>query len=199
MTARRWVRGLFVLVCVAGLAGCDSSPPPPPQFPELTFTHLPPIRLDVARIDVVRQYVLPGTKPNVEQLFPVLPAAVAERWAHDRLRAVGGNGIARVTIKQASVVEVPLRRTTGIVGMFTTDQAWRYDGVLDVSVAIVDRSDGRRAEVSARAMRSRTAPEDISLNDRERLWFKLTEDLIDDVNASLTRQIQDNFGPFLVR
>ncbi len=197
MIVRGWRRGVALLVCMIGLAGCETAPPAP-QFPEITFTHLPPIKLDVVRIDVVRQYVSPGVKPNVEQLFPVLPATVAARWAHDRLRAVGGDGVARVVIKQASVVEVPLKRTGGIAGMFTTDQAWRYDAVLDVAVEVVGRTDGRRGSVEARAMRSRTAPEDISLNDRERLWFKLTEDLIGDVNTSLDRQIHEHFGPFLV-
>jgi hypothetical protein len=179
-----------------GLVACESAPPPP-QFPELTFTHLPPIKLDVARIDVVRQYVSPGVKPNVEQLFPVLPAAVAERWAHDRLRAVGGDGVARVIIQRASVVEAKLPRTTGLQGMFTTDQAWRYDGVLEVSIEVLDRTDGRHGSVSVRAMRSRTAPENVTLNDRDKLWFDLTEALINDVNASLERQIKEDFRPFL--
>ncbi len=199
MAPVRWMRALaLVLGCAVGLAGCEMAPPPPPQFPEITFTHLPPIKLDVARIDVVRSYVSPGVKPNVEQLFPVLPATVAARWAHDRLRPAGANGVARVVIRQASVVEVPLKRTTGLAGVFTTDQAWRYDGVLEVAVEVLGRSDGRRGSVAARAMRARTAPEDISLNGRERLWFDLTADLADDVNASLDRQIHTHFGPFLV-
>ncbi len=191
-----WLRGLVLVLGVVALAACSSTPPAP-QFPEITFTHLPPIRLEVARIDVVLEYAAPGVRPNVEQLFPVRPAAAAERWAHDRLRAVGGDGVARVVIKQATVVEVKLPRTTGLPGVFTTDQAWRYDGVLEVSVEVLGRTDGRHGSVSARAMRSRTAPENITLNERDRLWFGLTEALVNDINASLDRQIHAHFGVFM--
>ena len=190
----------FVLASLAALvllASCRDAPPGP-RYPELSFAHLPPIRLNVAELQVVREYVSPGTKPNVEQLFPARPADVAERWARDRLRPVGGEGVAVVRIKEASVVEVPLPRTEGVRGAFTTDQSERYDGVLEVSVE-ASRRGGRSAVVSSRATRSRSVPEDITLNDREKVWFEMSEALINDINAALERQIYANFGDFVAR
>ena len=74
------------------------------------------------------------------------------------------------------------------------------DAVLEMTVEASRRGDGgRRAMVSSRAARSRTVPEDITLNDREKVWFELTEALMNDINASLERQIADNFGNFLAR
>jgi hypothetical protein len=148
---------------------------------------------------VVREYASPGVKPNVEHLFPVAPAAAAERWARERLRPVGAEGVAVVKIVQGSVVEVPLPRTQGVRGAFTTDQSERYDAVLEVSIEASRRSDGRRSMVSSRASRSRTVPEDVSLNDREKVWFEMTEALMNDLNAALERQIYDNLGAFVAQ
>ena len=199
MTTRPALRSILAgAAALVLLASCQSGPPRP-TFPELSYAHLAPIQINVATVDVVREYVSPGVKPNVEQLFPLLPAAVVERWARDRLRPVGTEGVARVVIKQASVVEMPLPRTQGVRGALTTDQSERYDGVLEVTIEASRRSDGRRAMVSSRAMRSRTVPEDITLNDREKVWFELTEALMNDLNASLERQIYDNFGPFVTQ
>jgi hypothetical protein len=199
MLRTRQFRAVFACAAVLGLlAGCETAPPRP-QFPELTFGHLPPIRLNVADVQVVREYASPGQKPNVEQLFPVLPATVMERWAQDRLKPVGAEGVARAIIKEASVVEVPLPRTRGITGAFTTDQSERYDAVFEMTIEASSRDSGRRAMVSSRATRSRTVPEDITLNDREKVWFELTEAVMNDLNASLEKQIQDNFGAFLAR
>jgi hypothetical protein len=127
----------------------------------------------------------------------VPPADAAERWARDRLRPAGAEGVAVVRILNASVVEVPLPRTSGVRGAFTTDQSERYDGVLEVQIDVSSRARGQTAMVKSRAQRSRSVPEDITLNDREKVWFELTEALMNDLNASLERQIYDNFGNFL--
>jgi hypothetical protein len=189
---------LAAFAALALLTSCESGPPRP-AYPDLSYAHLAPIMLNVADVQVVREYVSPGTRPNVEQMFPAVPAAVAERWARDRLRAAGREGVATVRIVNASVVEVALPRTGGVRGAVTTDQSERYDAVLEISVEASRRSDGRRAMVSSRAQRSRTVPEDITLNDREKVWFEMTEALMNDINAALERQIYDNFGDFVLR
>ena len=59
-------------------------------------------------------------------------------------------------------------------------------------------ADGRRrASVTSRAERSRTVAENISIQDREKVWFEMTEAMMNDLNASLDRQIRKNFAPYL--
>ena len=41
-------------------------------------------------------------------------------------------------------------------------------------------------------------PEDISLNERERVWFKMTEDLMKELNAQLEQTIKTTFFPFVI-
>lgn len=195
--ARRTLLVAAATAALTLLAGCETRVPHA-QFPELTYSELPPFDLNVARIDVVEQYRSPGKKPHVEQLFPVIPALAAQRWARDRLKAVGNEGVARFTIVYAGVVEVPLKRTKGIEGMFTIDQSERYDGAIEVKLQILDGQGRELASVSTRAERSHSVPEDITLLGREKVWFEMTEAMMNDLNAALDQQIKQNFGRWLV-
>jgi hypothetical protein len=185
---------MFSIVTV--LTACETTVPPR-AFPDLRYNHLPPIRLDAVRVDVIQLYKSSGTKPYVEHEFPTRPATVAAQWATDRLKAIGVSNIVRVTITKGAVVEVPLKRTTGVTGVFTTDQSERYDGTLEIKIAIIGPSGRELASVSARATRSRTVPENITLAERERTWFRMTESMMNDLNLSLERQIQQHLARWI--
>ena len=51
--------------------------------------------------------------------------------------------------------------------------------------------------VLSRAERSRTVAEGVSLNDRERVWFEMTEAMMNDLNTSLQRQINQHLRAFV--
>lgn len=188
-------------VLLAGLvlilvAGCET-PVKSPVFPELRFTERPPIRLDVVRVETVEKYASPFEAPNVEHLFPVRPASAARRWVEDRLSPAGAGRVARVTIENASVVEVPLETRGGLIGLFYNDQAARYDAEVALRVEIL--SDGGAPEAFARAVarHSRTVPEDITLNERDAVFYELTTALFDDLDAELESTIRRHLRPFL--
>jgi hypothetical protein len=107
--ARRNLGTMAALALLAGMVGaCQTPLPPPPTFAEITFASEAPIRLNVASVDVVDEYLPPLKPPNVDHEFPVKIATVAERWGRDRLRAVGAAGSVRVTIKDASAIATDL-------------------------------------------------------------------------------------------
>lgn len=181
-----------VAVVSAGLlAGC-ASPVQRPAYPQISFRHLEPIPIDVARVEVENRYVSPATAPNVEHRFPVSPAATALNWGRDRLRPVGASGVARLIVERASAVEVPLKRSSGLRGAFTNDQSERYDGVVTVALEILDGNGERRAIARATARRSQTVPEDISLNEREKAWFEMTEAMMATLNTALENQVRSH-------
>ncbi len=184
--------------CALPLFGCETQPAPR-QFAELRFGHLPPIRLTASEIQVVEQYRTNAASPHVEAEFPVQPATAAAQWARDRLQAAGGPNVVRVTILNGAVVEVPLKRTTGIKGAFTTDQSERYDATLELKVQILSSGGRELAAVSSRATRSRSVPENVTLAEREKIWFAITEAMMNDLNASLEEQIRLHFGRWTSR
>ncbi|MBM3511031.1 MAG: hypothetical protein FJX61_12995 [Alphaproteobacteria bacterium] len=194
MLSRRWLLAIAA-VAVLPLGACQV-PAPAPTLPELTYAHLGPIRLDVARIEIVDDYLPPLRRPNVEHEFPIPPADAARRWVNDRLQAAGRQRTARFFIRTAAVVETKLDRRGGLAGAFTTDQSERYNATLEVALEIRSESGQREAYVEARSENTRTVSEKASINDRERVYFEMTEFLMKAVNAELEAQINQHFGRF---
>ena len=187
---------LIVLpVLVLGLAACET-PVVEQSLPELTFAHLKPIKLNVATIEVVSEYLPPLRPPNVEHLFPMPPLKVLRRWASDRLKAVGQSGSARLVIHKASAVESVLKKNTGFTAAFTKQQSHRYDLAVEATLEIF--ADGRqKGHALAHATRFSTLREDASINKRQRIWFDLTEALVRDFDAEMENNIRRHLGAWI--
>src|SRR5205814_9752260 len=108
----RRLLALVLLLALGSLSACNT-PPSREPFPKLTYGHLAPYRLTVGRVDVVDAYTPPMALPNVEQNFPISPAATAEQWGRDRLKAVGGPRRAVYTVLRADAVETHLAGDQG--------------------------------------------------------------------------------------
>lgn len=184
------------VVTVLVLAACET-PDPTPRYPDITFTHEAPIQFDVHDIDYVQAYVLPATLPNVEHLFPVRPTVVARRWAADRIAAVGLQGVVRITLVEASVVETALDTTSGIKGAFIDDQAARYDARVKIRIEIINSLGETEGRAEAVALRARSVPEGITLVEREQIWFELTEQVMRDLDVELETTIRRYLGNYI--
>lgn len=179
------------------LVACASSDAPPaPQ--DMSFKDQKPIALAVSDFQIIQDYKSPMASPNVEHLFPITPSKAVENWVKDRLTATGGQFLARVVVRDASVKETELPYTKGWRGWFSTEEAARFDGSLSVMIEIV-RPDGYvEAYVSAKSTQSRTVLENASASDKDRAWYDLTRALANDIDRELTKQIGANFGPILM-
>lgn len=193
----------WLAICVAAataLGGCQSAPPQA-RFPELTYAHQGVMTFDAERVEIADEYVAPLRPPNVDHLFPTPPERVMRRWATDRLAASGTPGrFVRFVITDAKVTETNLPRTTGVRGAFTTDQTQRYDLTLTSAIEVrEDRGNFRSGFATASTSRSRTVAEDITVNDREKVWFELLEQAMNELNTELERQVRGNMARFLVQ
>lgn len=177
-------------------AGCETHVEVP-SYARITFNHLPPITLDVASASARTTYQKPLVAPNVEHEFPVDIAKTAEGWVKGRLQAGGSSGIAELTILQASVIETKLEKQTGLTGLVTTDQGHRYDATLTATLKAEDLTTQRAAETSVTVMRSQTVPEDATYNEREKMWYEMTEKLMADFDKELEQSIKDHMSLFL--
>lgn len=192
------MRRLGVLIaCSFALFTVSACPGPAgPLFPDITFSHLPPIELDVAEIKVVTVYKPPMRGPNVDHVFPQPPLTVAERWVSDRLRAVGDSGTLTVRILDASAIETELEQSGGLKGAFTKEQAQKYDAVVSMDIEATDPS-GKKASARTTARRGMSVREDATVNDREETWYKLTEELMKDFDRAMEGEIRKNFKNFM--
>jgi len=196
MTIR--LRSLLALALVASVAACADPPAPPPKFADIHFLALPPFRLNVSQIQIDTKFQPTFQEPNVEHEFPVPPQRAMENWAHDRLQAVGltTGFVARYTIIDASVRESILPKKDGLKAVFTTQQAERYDGHVSVMLQIIDPQGVAERTATAEASSSRSVPEGITLNDRDKIWYELTRDLMADLDRQIQRQVDATFAPF---
>ena len=194
----RRIPGSVMLLAVGVALSACQMPPPQPRFPEITFQHLPPVKLDVREVKVEQAYLPPNEAPNVEHLFPVRPGAAAERWARDRLVAAGPGRRARYIVREASVVEVALKTSDGLQGAITIEQSERYDARIVVEVQIIAENGQSEGALTVEAVRSRSVPEDLTLNQREQVWFEMTEALARDLDAVLEKTIRTVFARYLV-
>ncbi|WP_298368451.1 hypothetical protein [Azospirillum sp.] len=199
MPSRRFFLAVAA-VAVLGLSACQSAPPRPAPRP-IDFSNFGPIILSAGGVDVVNGY-RPGGGKHVEDRSAVPPVEAVRRWASERLQAAGGAGRVRVTIKDASIIEVALPKTEGVKGYFTTDQAQRYDGRIEVEVSgdMPDNSAGAfRGMTKAIVTYSTTVPENIALADREAIFLDITRRLVEDLNARLDSGIRKDLAPMIRR
>lgn len=191
---RRSLARLMTLVLLAvPLAACETQVADG-RLPEMRFAHMAPINLDVASVEVQSKYRAPLAYPHVEHQFPTPPEKALKNWAADRLKAVGRQNTARLTIHEASVVETKLPVDKGFTGFFKKEQAERYEAKLEATIEIVDSRGVNLGFVEARVSRGRTLGEEVSLNQRDKFFYELTEALMKDMSAELEKNLRTHLG-----
>jgi len=177
------------------LAAC-STPGEERSFPDLSFTGQPPIRLNVATIDVTQSYVPSNADPHVDQLFPEQPAKAATQWAHDRLQAAGNGGTASYDVVDASAIDTKLPRSSGISSLTTVDQTDRFDLSITVKLSAVSGDGLQRGSTQVTVTRSQTISEKTTEVQRDGVWYDMTKDAMAELDAKLSSQIDTNLAWF---
>lgn len=190
-------REFLLLTSSALLASACDTPPKRQTFATLTFQDRPQLRLDVAQIEIVQAYKAPGQAPNVDHLFPQKPLDVATAWGRDVLRAVGQRGMATYTILDASAIETDLPRSTGLTQVFKTEQSQRYDLKIAVRLEMGNPLLLTTGSAEASATRSQTVAENMTLNQREAVWFQMTESAMRELDQKLEAAIRDKLRVFV--
>jgi hypothetical protein len=174
-----------LLACLALLAACADGGPPPAATPPrpLDYTYLTPLRLDVARVEVVEAWQPPRTLPNVDHRMAPEPRAALAQMARDRVQAWGREGSATVTITEASLTEERLTRSSGITSLFASQPSERYTLNLAVVLEVRNAGGGTNGRAEARISRTRTVNDDVTLAQRERIWDEMLRAAMDDAQG----------------
>ena len=182
---------VFVLGAGFGVTACETDVHVQ-KLPELTFTHLGGIKFNVSRLETSSKYKAPMKRPNIEHLFPAQPVVAMKRWATDRLKTTGRSGVARFIVHEASVIEEKLKMDSSFTGVFTKQQSERYTGRVEATLEIFDTRGKRLGFASANAVRSKTVREDATLNERDKAWFDLVEELMKEFDREMTKNIKSH-------
>jgi len=196
MTVTMDRRGFLILGACGLLVACET-PNPVRTYPSLSFRGQPLILLRVASIEVVDEYRMPLADPNVEHRAPIAPAAGIERWAQDVLQPAGSGGRAVLRITEGSLIETPLKKTEGLKSLITTDQSERYDATTAGVLEIYNQGGAPVGRAEARASRYQTVAEDVTLNDREQVWYSLVENTVRDFAKTMEIAIRRDLAPYV--
>jgi PBP1b-binding outer membrane lipoprotein LpoB len=180
------VQKIAVVALVLVLAGCAGSTEVKYVKP-ITFAGEPPIRLNVAKIEVVDDYVPPMRLPNVEHAAPTPPYTAVRQWANERLQAVGTTGYAQVLIEDAHITQ---RR----VGEAQTEYSGRINVIIEAHGADFTQP-AATAEVTVQ--RALTTDQDKSLADKEGVWDQLVRLMMTDFDNGMSGAITANMGGFV--
>jgi hypothetical protein len=185
-----------LFICGALAAACDT-PPQRQKFPDITFQHMAPYRLNVAQIVVQQDYRAADHPDDIGPQFPELPETLVADWARDRLQAAGERGQATFTIVDARATQIPLPRASGIDAALKKEQSDKYELAITVKIDAGNPLLGKTGSVTETVTRSQTVAEDLTLNQREVVLFNLLDSAMKDLNARLEQSIPQYLAPLL--
>ena len=146
----------FVLLPLPFLAAACARPEPPPPRPPMSWTHLTPLPLDVAALEIVPSSP-PSPPGDVGPLLSPTPADAVRSMARDRLSAAGASGQAVFSATAASLVREPggvLRCSLGcrvdIAGKGGEDGSGFMEAAAQRAVSGADASRPRAADLLLR-------------------------------------------------
>lgn len=192
---------LLAAVAAATLAACQSAPIRTAPRP-IDFSSFGPIVMNAAKIDFVDASRPAGGVVHVEQRASTPPMEAMRRWTAERLQAAGRTGTVRVTVRDASIIEVPLPTTGGVKGYFTNEQAQRYEGRLEVEVVGETPLAGGgsfRGGTKAVATHATSVPENVTLADREATISEISRRMAEEINARLDSGVRKDLATMVAR
>jgi len=183
------MKKILAVAALLLVSACQMSTPAN-KFPALTFEGGQAYKFNATSVEVVEEYKSPATAPNIEHAMPVSPMSGVKSWADSRLKASGKEGKVKVVVKDASVVETKLDKTTGVEGFFTRDQEAKYAAKLEATIQVF-HGDALfpTSDANVKVERTRTVREDTTLAERDEFLYNLTKDLLNDFDKEMTKQI----------
>ena len=194
------ITSVFVSLALLFLTGCADMGPPVTHPPELTFDHVPEIRLNVATASIVDQYKPPMQAPHMEHLLNTPLYDALHRLTAHQLAAAGARDKVVVTIEDASIIAKKLPMSGGVSGALSREPSERYDGraVVRVDLYRDDQPDRVAGYVEATAERSSMLFDDMTAAEREGVLFDLTEGLANDIARSLDSIAHEKLGEIIL-
>lgn len=178
---------IFLLV-----AACQPTPVTP-SYEVPRYNQLQRVPVNAATFTMQQRYHPPMHPPYVDHQLPIPIATAITRWIQDRVMAAGADGTVTFTIVDAHIVEEPLKKTSGIKGLFTTDQTIRFTGQLVVEANLHGSALNRHATAEAHATVTRTLEEGATSQQRTALLHEMMQALMASFNTNMAEQLRLRF------
>jgi hypothetical protein len=191
---RRGVNTFILSSPLLALGACGGTAQPEPEVQTLQWR---PVRLAVNSIEIVDNSVIEPdadfiTRRRVDELRTAVREYLANRYV-----AAGGDQVARMSIEEARLVEQPVPTTEGFGGIFRSETDARLDGALAVQVTIVDLLGLEQGYGQARVTGNRSMNESMSVIERDGVAKTLMGNMVDEMDQSLRKVIEQYLGDYI--
>jgi hypothetical protein len=102
--------------------------------------------------------------------------------------------VLRVILQDGAVTRTDLKVEEGVGGLFRDEADTQIDAVAAVDVEVVDPLAGRIGSVSVKVVGSRKILESASINERDRVYFALMEEIAASLNGALENGLKAELG-----
>lgn len=164
---------------------------------KITFDRYPVISVNAGKVEVVHNYEMPMTEPHVEHLFPVSIQTTIDNLVDSKILAMGqSNNRMRVLVDDLSVIREPLEMDKSIWGKFKKqpDEALKARVVLRFEMVDANDPDVILGHSTLVAKRNKTLMKGISVAERDRAYYELVNNLVDDINKGFQETVKKYFG-----
>ena len=158
---------------------------------KFNLSNAKPIRLAVERINVYDNYRMPLKDPFVEHRMRRSPSNALDGWAYSVLRPEGLDGIANMTIVEASAKLEFLNNELTLFDLFRDKQKSKITVTLSAKLEIIKERNGSSGYVDVFSSYTQTAPESASVNQLEKVWDLSVLSAIGKFDKEFRRQILD--------
>lgn len=171
------------------LAACTTTSTNPPRMPDLSFSEMTPLQLNVG---AVRVNDLTGGQNARYLEGRVSPVNALARYAKTRLQAVGGEGVLDFDIQQASLTSTEAEPTGNWTEAFQLGRPMEYTITMRVGLNLADRKTRPNIRSAYTLERKKTLPAGSSLADRDRELNLLLVDMIKAVDSAVEKGMDEN-------
>ena len=134
------------------------------------------IPMNVNSITVVQKFNPYSKTPESDQLFSKTLVQNVEKWAKHRILPISPYGIAQITVKEASIIELP-----------NSQNLQELEGRLDVVVTLIDKNGTTLSSAEASIRRNKPALQNLTEEEHKAFTQVLIAQLVD----ALDKEMED--------
>lgn len=141
------------------------------------------IPINAHSITVVQDFNVYSKTPESDQLFSKTLVQGIEKWAKVRLLPVSQDGVAQITVREASITKVP-----------NTGNGDALEGSLKVMINFLDKNGVVLSYAEAKVRSTKNAPSNMSENESKTLMHALITQVIDALDKEIEAVIYDKIN-----
>tara|TARA_Y100000996_G_scaffold197082_1_gene154559 strand:- start:207 stop:716 length:510 start_codon:yes stop_codon:yes gene_type:complete len=161
---------------------------------ELNFEHIDSLNLSLSKIEIINKYQPKLSRPNVEHLFKTPPSRLISDYAKSKFLLKGGRNNLQFIIEEASVIET-IKETKKILlnNISIKESLINYKCKFRLRIKLKSEKGLTKSYILVSTIIDKTIKSNISLNERDKVFFEINENMILKLDSEINKQARKYF------